>query len=84
MKTYSDLIEDFSTSYSDGKNFDRAEKLIDEYLNTKGMIKDGNMVNLSTLPILLSNVLDIYSEARLAFHISFLNDKEYIIKISIL
>jgi len=84
MKTFQDLCEDFSSSYTDGKNYDRAVEMIDDYLATKGIKRDGNMTNLSGLPILLSNVLDVYREEQISFHISFHNDREYLLKISIL
>lgn len=81
---YKDLCEDFSSSYTDGKNYDKAVMMIEEYLSTKGMKRDGYMINLSTLPILLSNVLDVYREEQIAFHIAHQNTKEYLVKISIL
>ncbi len=81
MVSFNDLLESFSSSQT--KDTTRANELIKEYLDTKGITMDGYMLNLSTLPILLSNVLTKYKEAQVMYHISYQNDKEYIVKILI-
>jgi hypothetical protein len=81
MVSFYELQENFSSSQA--KDTLRANELIKEYLDTKGITMDGNMINLSTLPILLSNVLSKYKETQIMYHISYQNDTEYIVKISI-
>jgi len=69
---YTELINDFSSSCCDCTLL--AEKLINNFL---GFTPDGSMINLNTLPILLSNVLKIHSEKEIRFNLTTLNNGNF-------
>lgn len=79
--TWEELKDDFSSSIADLKWIEEAEQLIEGFLGAK---PDGSMTNLSTLPILLANVLNVYSKENIVFDkVEHSTNKNFILKIKI-
>ena len=75
-----ELTEDFSMSYNDGLGYKEAVSMIEDFIGAK---PDGDMLNLSTLPILVANILGVYPASMIKFKKVDKDSGEYFIKVEV-